>query len=564
VVAMSAQKKRPVSMMPVRDFTDDDFDLDKDEVKMGEILGKGAFSTVYKATYKGVTVAVKKQSVKDKDLEKYIRKELGILKRVDHPSLVKYVGACKLDNQTLYIATEYCMGGDLRRLLQSKKQLGWKFRVGVARGIAEGITYLHERDLIHRDIKTENVLLDEFMSPKLCDFGFARNTDGAYMTPKGRPMTMLGTDEFMAPEIIFGMEYNAKADIFGLGIVFAEMVARKIPGKEHAFLERHPMSGFTVDKDELQALDKEYSPPDSFLRLVVECCGDNPDNRPSAEDVFDWLDDMMNELPDDKIPKPTLTEEEMLQAVKVDLDNRSKGGTQSEIDDDDLAAKPTTQEEEEELTMVAQLAWEYGDEVPADVEDAGDDEPGAKIEIPPDASDLAKRNAQMMDMLKKNSAAKMKELAESGKPDGAARSLASGARAARKKTLARHPKSEQYHSMSGYVSKRGGRIKTWKKRFMITSVKGLLYFKTKADFESKPQIIQGSILYGEMIAPKGKTQVAERVGFVVTGRQHSFRVMTKTRPRFFHTDNERLADRWVRSINLAHSTWALEQNKKKK
>jgi hypothetical protein len=126
------------------------FNLNVDQLVMGEELGRGNFSVVRKAKMDSLVVAVKVQRLTDPDLERYLRKELAVLKLISHPGLVRYMGAGKRDN-SVYIVTEYLTGGDLRRLLKSGEPMGWRLRVRLVTGVAAALAYLHARGIIHRD-----------------------------------------------------------------------------------------------------------------------------------------------------------------------------------------------------------------------------------------------------------------------------------------------------------------------------------------------------------------------------------------------------------------------------
>ena len=144
-----------------------------------------------------------------------------VLKYMSHPNLLKYVGA-NVRGNALYVVTDYHEGGDLRQLLMLEQvPLTWYLRVRMMLEAARAIEHLHSRSIMHRDIKTQNIVLDRHLKVVLCDFGFARSMEG-----KGKgtstaqvAMTVCGTDEFMAPEVMFGMEYGLAADLFSLGVV---------------------------------------------------------------------------------------------------------------------------------------------------------------------------------------------------------------------------------------------------------------------------------------------------------------------------------------------------------
>jgi serine/threonine protein kinase len=569
-------------------FEEKDFELDRSKIVLGPTLGKGAFSVVYKAEYQGRTVAIKKQQLVD-DLEAYILKELAILRRCDHPALVKYLGSCREDASTVLIATEYLAGGDLRRLLQSKHAVGWKLRVSIARGAMEGIAYLHMRRLIHRDIKTENILLDASLRPKLCDFGFARSTENK---EAGRPMTMCGTDEFMAPEVIFGMDYSEKADIFSFGIVLGELIARKAPGNKEHFLERHPVSGFCVDRQELSALGKAYHPPESLMQLSEGCLADEPKDRPSADECFSWLDDLLKELPADREPAPRLDEASLLAEAKQLVEKGVEREAHDDEEPDEREAMGAADSEAQERIRHAAMdalsemqrlnlaagpegrAAPHADSLLAPSRISAQHRPSAQPS-PAAAPAGSKARPAPVATAPPGGAASPAASAQPGKgavqppvspvqvPKESKGGVASEAGAGAAVAAAAAPGQGQAAPtamMAGYLVKRGGRIKTWKKRFMVTTAEGLVYFKTKEDFVRTPQQIQGTILFAEMyVAPK-HSLVCELLPLLQTGKNHSFRIMAQ-RPRYFFSEDRYLSERWVRNINAHYQAYVEKQQR---
>jgi serine/threonine protein kinase len=122
----------------------------------------------------------------------------------------------------LYIITEYCQGGDLLSLLleNGSKSLSWKFRLKLALDAALAKHHLHAKNFIHRDIKSENFLIDKNYRCKLTDFGLSREVADP-LTPNR--MTICGTKEYTAPEMHFDSEYTSAVDIFSYGMVLVEV-----------------------------------------------------------------------------------------------------------------------------------------------------------------------------------------------------------------------------------------------------------------------------------------------------------------------------------------------------
>jgi serine/threonine protein kinase len=134
-------------------------------VKLSEQIGAGAFSKVYVGMYLGELVAVKKQKRAAEDnLEAYLMRELAVLKHFEHPNLLNYIGASKVPSHDgtkgdIYIVTELAECGDLLGLLLGDALLGWQLRTKILMDAALALEFLHSRSLIHRDIKSPNMLL---------------------------------------------------------------------------------------------------------------------------------------------------------------------------------------------------------------------------------------------------------------------------------------------------------------------------------------------------------------------------------------------------------------------
>lgn len=178
-----------------------------------------------------------------------------------------------------------------RVLNKAPASLPWLRRVQLARDVAEGIAYLHTMEIIHRDIKTENVLLDDKWRPVVGDFGFARKAEQA------KAMTICGTPAFMAPEAIWGEEYSQLADVFSFGMILAHLITRKEPG-EKGFFVREPRTKFELNIDEIDAAADEGC-PESLMDLCKQCLAKEPDDRLESSLVHEWLTELHAELLDE-------------------------------------------------------------------------------------------------------------------------------------------------------------------------------------------------------------------------------------------------------------------------
>eukprot|EP01088_Endostelium_zonatum_P000386 TRINITY_DN10665_c0_g1_i1.p1 TRINITY_DN10665_c0_g1~~TRINITY_DN10665_c0_g1_i1.p1 ORF type:complete len:540 (+),score=158.07 TRINITY_DN10665_c0_g1_i1:360-1979(+) len=261
------------------DNYEDAWTIQYEDLEFGEALGEGAFGAVYRGMYLGADVAIKRlfQDDDSPDAELFIQREINVLQGMRHPNIVQFIGIAHHSTKGIHIITEFIKAGDLRKLLKNQKIiLSWLDRLKIAHSAACAMAYLHSRNIIHRDLKSKNLLVEGGEGApwkvKICDFGFARTTGG-----KGaRPMTLCGTDDWMAPEIILGDAYSLAADVFSFGIVLCEIITRKKISTE---LQRSPLDAFGLSSEKFQKLIPPDCPTD-FSLLALDCCSHQPDVRP--------------------------------------------------------------------------------------------------------------------------------------------------------------------------------------------------------------------------------------------------------------------------------------------
>jgi LIM domain kinase 1 len=146
-----------------------------------------------------------------------------------HPNVVLFLGLSRApppDNR-IFIVSEFIDNGNLRQLIHDTRQpLEWPLRLSVLTDIARAMAYLHARRCIHRDLKGENLLMTANGRVKVTDFGFARIA--ARNDDEMRRLTFCGTDSYMSPEILKGDEFDLPTDVFSMGVIFCEVIARKL------------------------------------------------------------------------------------------------------------------------------------------------------------------------------------------------------------------------------------------------------------------------------------------------------------------------------------------------
>ncbi|XP_041027313.1 probable LRR receptor-like serine/threonine-protein kinase At1g07650 [Juglans microcarpa x Juglans regia] len=194
-------------------------------------IGEGGFGSVYKGILlDGTIIAVKKLSSKSRQGNREFVNEIGMISTLQHPNVVRLYGGCVEGNQ-LFLVYEYMENNSLARPLfgpeQYQLKLDWPTRQKICVGIAKGLAFLHEEStlrIVHRDIKTTNVLLDSNLNPKISDFGLAKLDEEEKTHISTR---VAGTIGYMAPEYALWGFLTYKADVYSFGVVALEIVAGK-------------------------------------------------------------------------------------------------------------------------------------------------------------------------------------------------------------------------------------------------------------------------------------------------------------------------------------------------
>ncbi|KAJ8567958.1 hypothetical protein K7X08_020680 [Anisodus acutangulus] len=267
-------------------------------------IGEGGFGSVYKGLLSdGTVIAVKQLSAKSKQGTREFLNEIGMISAVQHPNLVKLYGCCIQGNQLLLVY-EYMENNCVSRALFGKgpickMKLDWPTRKKICLGIARGLAYLHEESslkIVHRDIKTSNILLDKDFNPKISDFGLAKlhEDDTTHISTR-----IAGTVGYMAPEYAMRGYLTSKADIYSYGVVALEIISGKSntnyrPTEDCVYLldwayvlqERGSILEL-VDPD----LGSDYSSQEAIVLLNVTllCTNASPTLRPIMSQVVSML-----------------------------------------------------------------------------------------------------------------------------------------------------------------------------------------------------------------------------------------------------------------------------------
>ena len=205
-----------------------------------------------------------------------------IKKKTDlaHPNIVQFMGLC-IELEDIYIVTEFVAGGDLRAILKDTSiEIGWDVRTDVIKQLAAAMNYLHSRNIIHRDLKSHNLLVADGWKIKVCDFGLARpvNKSAKNEEYQSQLMTIVGTHEWMAPEVMLGLEYDQKCDVFSYAMVMYEILTREKP-PQRVVRDQFGFPGHE-HKDELPS-----ETPEELWDVLCECAERDPASRPEFKDI---------------------------------------------------------------------------------------------------------------------------------------------------------------------------------------------------------------------------------------------------------------------------------------
>ncbi|KAK1934997.1 Serine/threonine-protein kinase STY17 [Phytophthora citrophthora] len=277
----------------------------REKVIIKRRIARGGYGEVYIGIYNDKPVAVKMllpETRKSKVHRIAFLAEVKLMATLDHPHIVQLVGVAWDSPNDLCALTELVDGGDLRSLLNKyemeHRRTGFTYeKVKIALHIAHALAYIHSLSppLIHRDLKSRNVLLTSHLDAKLADFGVAREHIDRTMTAE------VGTSLWMAPEVLMGQRYDHKADIFSFGVMLAELNTHAMPYSHARFQDgssdRLPDTAILqlVVTGNLHA-DFSQGGPDVLMRLGLDCVAVDPAQRPSTPEVLYRLHQVMQEI----------------------------------------------------------------------------------------------------------------------------------------------------------------------------------------------------------------------------------------------------------------------------
>ncbi|TKY68193.1 G-type lectin S-receptor serine/threonine-protein kinase RLK1 [Spatholobus suberectus] len=268
-----------------------------------QMLGRGAFGTVYKGVLTSYTsryVAVKRLDKVVQEGEKEFKTEVSVIGQTHHRNLVRLLGYCDEGEHRLLVY-EYMSNGSLASFLFGISRPHWNQRVQIALGIARGLTYLHEEcstQIIHCDIKPQNILLDELFTPRIADFGLAKLLLAEQT--RAAKTGLRGTVGYFAPEWFRKASITTKVDVYSFGVVLLEIICCKssvafaVASDEEALIDwayrcyGQGKVAKLVENDE-EAMN-DIKRVEKVVMVAIWCIQEDPSLRPSMKKVTQMLE----------------------------------------------------------------------------------------------------------------------------------------------------------------------------------------------------------------------------------------------------------------------------------
>jgi Janus kinase 2 len=270
-----------------------EFSISEADLTVGATIGKGSFGAVFKGSYIGTTVAIKKLFMKGVPVEilNDFHKECNIMQQLRHPNVVLFMGSC-CKPPNLLLITEFLDQGSFfdvyHKLPKHPKKNAHLMRVlDLGIDMCKGIGYLHHHNppIVHRDLKSQNVMVDDKWTSKIGDFGLSRFKDA------GKTMSMCGSPLWIAPEVLRGENYGVGCDIFSFSIILWEAIAWSEPYPSMS--SNRVMRG--VSAGTLRP-EKPEDCPDKLFSILKHCWAEDANHRPTMEETLEMLEHQRKKL----------------------------------------------------------------------------------------------------------------------------------------------------------------------------------------------------------------------------------------------------------------------------
>ncbi|KAK8839074.1 hypothetical protein M9Y10_032543 [Tritrichomonas musculus] len=309
-------------------------------------IGEGSFGDVYQIKNKTTNKMYAAKILKNQISSDYLHneetllffREVKLLSILNHPSFIRFKGYSSVNFEQLpypTIITQFASNGTLKDIIKSESlglsPKGWdetKKLINIY-GIAEGLKYLHYNNIIHRDLKLENILLDDNLYPKISDFGLIKSIKSESKSFQVESMKNLkGTPIYMPPESIMNMIYSKPGDVFAFALIVYQIWTTHSP---YSFANMNELLSNVIINDKRPELTSDI--PVQFQELIEKCWRKDPKDRPTFDEIVDDLSNNSNYITDN------INESEYFEYIDYIKNCKSSFDIEQSIKFDDLVNK---------------------------------------------------------------------------------------------------------------------------------------------------------------------------------------------------------------------------------
>jgi len=243
-------------------------------------IGQGASGHVYvaKTLATGKKVAIKQMDLAAQPRKELIVNEILVMKESQHPNIVNYLDSFLVKSNELWVIMDFMEGGALTDVIDNNPKITESQISCICHETTKGLAHLHSQNIIHRDIKSDNVLLDITGLVKITDFGFCAKLTEHH----SKRATMVGTPYWMAPEVVKQKEYGAKVDVWSLGIMAIEMIENEPP-----YLDEEPLKAlYLIATNGTPSLKDPEALSDELKGFLAECLCVDVKSRASSDELL--------------------------------------------------------------------------------------------------------------------------------------------------------------------------------------------------------------------------------------------------------------------------------------
>jgi serine/threonine protein kinase len=272
--------------------------LINENLSIGKLIGEGGFGKVYQGKLQGKLVAIKKIPITKIGST---NKEVKFLKKlIKNDNVIEYYDEFQ-KNDNFYIVMEYAEKGSLKKIIDNNESNShnWPLNYNFINQATKGLKHLHENEILHRDLKSDNILITKDNTLKLTDFGLVKFLDSSNLSNSGNKLT--GTPRWLAPEVLGGTKHSYYSDIYSLGLVMWEIVAKNTKPFQHYESDINVIFNLgrkrKNENDEYKDIEKETIPtdtPQDLAEIINKCWEKIPNQRISLAEIENKLNNSKN------------------------------------------------------------------------------------------------------------------------------------------------------------------------------------------------------------------------------------------------------------------------------